>query len=135
MTNQSIEKVYLDVDGVILTRDGKQMPSLKEFLTAFFDLVGDQVYWLTTHCRDGSTDNVLAYLKKGIDEDIYLMLERIKPAKWNTLKTEAIDLNSEFLWFDDVIFQSEYRVLEKAGKEYCLIKVENNLEELVKIIQ
>ena len=86
-----------------------------------FDLVGDQVYWLTTHCRDGTTDSVSAYLKRGIDDDIYALVEKIKPARWNTLKTEAIDLNSEFLWFDDVIFRSEYRVLEKAGKEYCLI--------------
>ena len=63
------------------------------------------------------------------------MLEKIKPSKWYSLKTEGIDLNSDFLWFDDVIFQAEYNVLEKINKEHCLIKVENNLEELVELIR
>jgi hypothetical protein len=59
------------------------------------------------------------------------MLKRVKNSKWDTLKTEGIDLNSEFIWFDDNVFNAEYRVLEDIGKEHCLIKVKENLDEMV----
>ncbi len=133
--NHFIQNIYLDVDGVILAGDGQQMPHLKEFLTIVFRLTGDNVYWLTTHCRDGRAARTLEYLQKKVDAYIYPMLECIKPTHWRTLKTEAIDLESEFLWFDDFFLQSEYQVLVNAGKEHCLIKVENNLEELVNLFR
>lgn len=63
------------------------------------------------------------------------MLERVKSTKWNTLKTEGIDLDSEFIWFDDNVFNAEYRVLEDIGKEYCLIKVKENLDEMVEFLK
>jgi hypothetical protein len=130
---QTVNNIYLDVDGVILDKNGRQMPYLKEFLTILFVLAGDNIHWLTTHCRDGNNTSVLEYLRYKIDQDLYLTLKRIKPCHWQTLKTEAIDLNSEFLWFDDTIFLSEYRILKRANKEHCLYKVENNLKELVEI--
>lgn len=123
--------IYLDIDGVILTKEGKQMQYLKEFLLYVFDLAGENIYWLSTHCKDGNTDRVLNHLQGKVEEDVFEVLKRVKGTRWETLKTEGIDLDREFLWFDDNIFQSEYKVLEELNKDYCLIKVENNLEELV----
>ena len=129
-------KIYLDIDGVLLdTKEYKQMPYLKEFLTTVFDISNGEVYWLSTHTHNGDNTVPLNYFKPIVDSDIYLMLEKIKPSKWYSLKTEGIDLNSDFLWFDDVIFQAEYNVLEKINKEHCLIKVENNLEEIVGLLE
>ncbi|KUK77504.1 MAG: hypothetical protein XD93_0287 [candidate division WS6 bacterium 34_10] len=124
-------KIYLDIDGVILTKEGKQMPFLKEFLLYVFNLAGDEVYWLSTHCKDGNTDRVIQHLEGKVEDDVLEVLKIVRGTKWEDLKTEGIDLNSEFLWFDDNIFESEYRVLEELNKDYCLIKVEENLEELV----
>ena len=124
-------KIYLDIDGVILTKEGKQMPFLKEFLLYVFNLAGDEVYWLSTHCKDGNTDRVIKHLEGKVEDDVLEVLKIVKGTKWEDLKTEGIDLNSEFLWFDNNIFESEYRVLEKLNKDYCLIKVEGNLEELM----
>jgi hypothetical protein len=124
-------KIYLDIDGVILTKEGKQMPFLKEFLLYVFNLAGDEVYWLSTHCKDGNTERVIEHLEGKVEDDVLEVLKIVKGTKWEDLKTEGIDLNSEFLWFDDNIFESEYRVLEELNKDYCLIKVEENLEELV----
>jgi hypothetical protein len=124
-------KIYLDIDGVILTKEGKQMPFLKEFLLYVFNLAGEEVYWLSTHCKDGNTERVIQHLKGKVEEDVLEVLKMVKGTKWDTLKTEGIDLDGEFLWFDDNIFESEYRVLEELNKDYCLIKVEENLEELM----
>ena len=128
--------IYLDIDGVLLdTKEYKPMPYLKEFLTTVFDISNGEVYWLSTHTHNGDNTVPLNYFKPIVDSDIYLMLEKIKPSKWYSLKTEGIDLNSDFLWFDDVIFQAEYNVLEKINKEHCLIKVENNVEEIVGLLE
>jgi|GEM_PF-778268 ADP-ribosylglycohydrolase len=129
--NNQIEKIYLDIDGVLLdTKEYKQMPYLKEFLNKVFDISNGEVYWLSTHTKHGENDIALYHLED-IEPQILEMAKKIKNTKWNTLKTEGIDMKSSFLWFDDVVFQSEYRVLESYGKENRLIKVENNLDEMI----
>ncbi len=127
--------IYLDIDGVLIdSKEYKQMPYLKEFLTTVFDISNNNVYWLSTHTKHGESDIALYHLEEVLDKDIVNMIKGIKNTKWNVLKTEGIDLNSDFLWFDDVIFQAEYRYLESIGKENCLIKVENNLDEMIEFL-
>jgi hypothetical protein len=129
-----VEKIYLDIDGVILNHNYEQMPHLREFVKAVFDVVGDEVYWLSTHSKHGDSDIVFEHIGEIVDRDILDMLERVKNSKWDTLKIEGIDLNSEFIWFDDNVFDKEYRVLEDIGKEHCLIKVKENLDEMVEYL-
>ncbi len=110
------------------------MAYLKEFLEKVFEISNGEVYWLSTHTHGGNNDIALRYLRDFVDDDVYAMLEKIKSTKWDTLKTEGIDINSDFLWFDDNIFNAEYKYLESIGKEHCLIKVKSNLEELVGLL-
>ena len=42
-------------------------------------------------------------------EEIY---QTFKPTNWEVLKTDGIDLDSDFVWFDDNLFESEKNVLE-----------------------
>ena len=129
-------KIYLDIDGVLIdTNEYKPLPYLKEFLSTVFEISNGEVYWLSTHTHDGDNTSPLNYFKPIVDSEIYQMLEKVNSSKWNTLKTEGIDLNNDFLWFDDVIFQAEYKALEKVGKENCLIKVENNLDEMIEYLK
>ena len=129
-------KIYLDIDGVLLdTKEYKQMPYLKEFLTTVFKISKGEVYWLSTHTKHGESDIAIYHLEEALDKDIFEMIKSIKNTKWYDLKTQGIDLNSDFLWFDDVIFQAEYNFLESIGKEHCLIKVKDNLEELVTLLE
>lgn len=128
-------KIYLDIDGVIVTSHHKQMPYLKEFLDLVFVMSNGEVYWLTTHCHNEDNRRALEYLQLQVDSEIYEMLKKLKATKWEILKTEGIDLSEEFLWFDDNIFEVEYKELEKVGKEHCLIKVKDNLEELVELFK
>lgn len=128
-------KIYLDIDGVLVDYNCNPMPYLKEFVDFVLEISNGEVYWLTTHSHDGSVERPLNYLSTIIESDILEKLKSVKPTKWDTLKTEGIDLDSDFLWFDDTIFISECKALEKVGKEHCLIKVENNLEELVNLLK
>jgi len=128
--------IYLDIDGVLLdTKEYKQMPYLKEFLMTVFNISNGEVYWLSTHTKHGESDVALYHLEEALDKDIFEMIKKIKNTKWYDLKTQGIDLKNDFLWFDDVIFQAENNVLENVGKEHCLIKVNNNLEELTDLLK
>lgn len=128
-------KIYLDIDGVLVDYNCKPMPYLREFVDFVFEISNGDVYWLTTHSHDGNTDRPLNYLSQIVDPDILEKLKTVKPTKWDTLKTEGIDLSSDFLWFDDTIFNAEYKKLEKVGKEHCLVRIENNLQEIITLFK
>ena len=86
-------KIYLDIDGVLLdTKEYKQMPYLKEFLTTVFEISEGEVYWLSTHTKHGESDVALYHLEEALDKDVFEMIKGIKNTKWNTLKTEGIDV-------------------------------------------
>jgi hypothetical protein len=128
-----MKKAYLDIDGVILTpKNTSKAENLSEFLdvlTGSFDC-----YWLTTHCKGDSKD-VVRYLSKFLDDNLLQKLVVIKPTTWSTLKTEAIDLSNDFLWFDDYPLEAEIEQLKLHGKLDCLVVVDlNKSGELVRII-
>jgi len=105
--------IYLDIDGVLITKKGKPANGLFEFLEY---VTGNYTcYWLTTHCRDGTPERAVEYVNKigGIDKEL---LEKIKPCKpWATFKTEAIDFSEPFIWLDDNLFEGERRALNERG--------------------
>ena len=97
-------KIYLDIDGVLLTRN-HEMP---DHLEAFLDFVTQNFdcYWLTTHCRTGE-NKAISYLSQFYPKSLLQKLECIQPSDWDTKKTEAIDFSSPFLWLDDHPFEAE----------------------------
>lgn len=115
---------YLDIDGTLLTKEGKQMPNLRGFLQMIFSMPNTRVYWLTTHCKNGDTDRVFRHISNAIEPDLLELLKQVKPTKWETLKTEAINFNEDFLWFDDWIMEAEKEVLRSHKCESKWIKVE-----------
>ncbi|MDP3957737.1 MAG: hypothetical protein Q8Q10_04525 [bacterium] len=52
-------KLYLDIDEVLLTRQGEPAEGLTEFLK--FATENFDCYWLTTHC-DGDVKDVFLYI-------------------------------------------------------------------------
>jgi len=74
------------------------------------------------------------------------MAKIVKPVTWKTLKTEAIDLKSDFYWLDDQLLQMEREILEKAGRldrwirvdtranHSDLIRAKRNLAQLIQKI-
>ena len=79
---------------------------------------------------------VLKLLAQHFPEDVIEKLKKVKPTKWDTLKTEGIELRSDFYWLDDYAFESEKQVLKKNCRLENLILVDlNNKDELVKKIK
>ncbi len=128
-----MKNIYLDVDGTILLDDlenaGKGALGLGLFLSYLGNLQADglcKVYWLTTHCRDGSNEQVLRYLKPKLDPQDYDLIERMRilPTVWNELKTEAIDFSKDFLWLDDDVLDEEFAELRANNAKHKLIRMD-----------
>lgn len=91
--------VYLDIDGVLLGKKGKPAIGLDYFLKTLHKL-GNDVYWLTTHCN-GDASTAVKYIAPHLKSSLSKVIaEQIKPTTWN-VKTQGIDFNKPFLWFDD----------------------------------
>ncbi|MCR4324925.1 MAG: hypothetical protein NUV69_04545 [Candidatus Curtissbacteria bacterium] len=116
-----MKKLYLDIDGVILNKDLSPANHLKEFLERV--LPKYDVYFLTTHCK-GDAEYTLNYLSRLLDQEIIELLKTVKPTTFDRLKTEGIDFNSEFIWLDDYLFDSEIAELEKHGAKDSWIKAD-----------
>lgn len=103
--------IYLDIDGVIKGCASPQ-EDIEVFLRYCLDNYSDSIYWLTTHCNKGinrAPEALRGYLSdKLLDE----LETKVKPTTWEVLKTDGIDKDQEFVWFDDNLFESEKRVLE-----------------------
>ena len=117
-------KIYLDIDDTLINTDMYNMrPAnhLKEFLV--YMLKNHDVYWLTTHC-DGDATTAVSYMNKFVSPEIIDLIMRIKPTRWKVLKTEAINMDEDFLWFDDTLSWGEEQELKKNNKIKCYAKVD-----------
>jgi hypothetical protein len=67
------------------------------------------------------------------------LLDNIKSSEWGELKTDAINFNTDFLWFDDDLWPDELKVLENNNSTHRFVMVNlekdpNQLKELTKLI-
>ena len=101
-----------------------------DFITKHFDC-----YWLTTHCK-GNISSPLTYLAGYFDNETLNKLQKVKPTNWTTLKTEAIDFSSDFIWLDDNPFDSEINALTARFANDKLVTVDlNKTDELKSILE
>ncbi|MBI3342401.1 hypothetical protein HY024_04740 [Candidatus Curtissbacteria bacterium] len=127
------KNIYIDIEGVILTRGGLPAAHLEQFLK--YILSNYRVFWLTTRCS-GDIKYTLEYLGKFVPAEIIPLLSKIRPTRFSIDKTEAINFGDEFYWLDDEIFASEKNVLDKHNKydswiEIDLMKNPNQLAHLI----
>ncbi len=114
--------LYLDIDGVLLANEANLSIGAADFIKYAAD--NFEVYWLTTHCTDGTTDHAIEYLQRGTNENLRPWLEKFKPVTWNLKKTEAIDFSKPFLWFDDDCFSGEKQDLHEHDAFNSWIEVD-----------
>lgn len=117
--------IYLDIDGVLLKKDGTIANHLEEFLE--FMLENNNVFWLTTHCRGGE-NRAIEHItsKNSVSEKSLALLEKIKPTDWGALKTDAIDFSTPFAWIDDYVMGAEKKILLENNALTCLHEVNVN---------
>lgn len=130
----SNKNVYINIDGVILTKGVVPALHLDKFLK--YVLNKYSVFWLTSRCHGDST-YTLSYLSQFFPQETVNLFKQIKPTNFQVDKTEAIDFNKRFFWLDNEIFESEKTTLIKNGKydswiEVNLIKEPNQLLYLIR---
>lgn len=115
--------IYLDVDGVL-----RGCASPKEDIETFLRYCLDNysVYWLTTHCKGG-----VSYAPRALEgilsgNLVKELAEKVQPTDWNTLKTEAIDFDESFVWFDDYEVSYETERLKERNLEGSFYLVDRN---------
>lgn len=126
--------IYVDIDGVILANDKEPARYVKKFLKYITN--NYPTYWLTTHCK-GDAEYTVNHLSRWLDKKSLALAKRLKATNWDTAKTEAIDFNSPFLWFDDYVFDFEKEILKKHDVlknwvEVDLSKNKNQLKDIVR---
>lgn len=136
--------LYLDVDGVLV---GKEDPASAKLILArhaqrFLEhcLERFDCFWLTSHCRHGDAGRLLRHLGKLATPQELELLREVRPTSWQTLKTEAIDLVSDFYWLDDSPLQREIELLESRGILHRWIPVDtrrrpDDLRRVMTILQ
>ena len=120
--------IYLDIDDTLINTDMYAMrPAnhLKEFLS--YMVKNHDVYWLTTHCQ-GDASTAVSYLSKFVTPDIVDLAMKIKPTKWTYTKAEAINMDEDFLWFDDALSFDDEKLLREKGKLESYVGVNLDLE-------
>lgn len=131
--------IYLDIDGVLLANDKEAARHADKFLQAILDKYPDSTYWLTTHNWRGE-NRAKEVLSPHLAPETVTLLDKIKPSEWQDLKTDAIDFEHDFLWFDDDLWPDELNVLEKHEAVHNFIMVDlkkdpDLLEKLVQVIR
>lgn len=126
--------IYLDIDGVILANDLQPAKHVNKFLSYIIDR--HPTYWLTTHCKGDSTYTV-NHLARILNDDAIKLAKRVKSTNWDFSKTEAIDWNTPFLWFDDHLFDFEKEDLVKhnALKSWVEVDLSENADQLLDFVK
>ena len=125
-------KIYLDIDGVILTRDHKIPEYGEEFVS--YLISHHECFWLTTHCRGGE-NGAIKYLSQFYSGTTLAKLKQVIQTDWKDLKTEAVDFDSRFIWLDDYPLESEKMVLKKYNRIDALIVVDLKRESELREIR
>ncbi len=125
--------LYIDIDGVLLTKQGQPSLHLKEFLIEV--TTKHNPFWLTTHCK-GDVLHVVSHLKRILPQELWEYIEKIKPTNWDVLKTDGIDFTQDFRWFDDAPMESEKKLLQEKGvlDKLILVDLKNNPDSLKEIL-
>lgn len=128
--------IYLDIDGVLLANENNAAPHADEFLWHILSKYPDSTYWLTTHNWRGE-NRAKDVLSPHLKPETAKLLKKIKPTEWGELKTDAINFEEDFLWFDDDLWPDELKVLEQnnATGRMVMINLNKDPDILKKLIQ
>src|SRR5687768_1322014 len=115
--------IYLDVDGVLIRSDGKVAAFADDFLILILSNWPESTYWLTSYCWRGqnNVEDVLGPLLKPRTKHLIKM---VRPAIWDTQKSEGINFREQFLWFDDNVYMEERKLLESFDSLACWRKID-----------
>lgn len=128
--------VYLDIDGVLLVNENHAANYADEFLQAILEKYPDSTHWLTTHNWRGE-NRAKEVLAPHLKPETVRLLDKIQPTEWDELKTDAINFDDDFLWFDDDLWPEELKTLEEheATEQFVFVKLDKDPDMLKKLAE
>lgn len=114
--------LYLDVDGVLVLKEGEINDWLFRMLWENKDRFA-RIYWLSTWTRKGDAEDLYERYPT------FQLLEGI-PLAWNRFKTEAIDWSRPLVWIEDGILDHEradFYTKSKAGQSIWEVRLGGTL--------
>jgi len=84
---EKLLRLYLDIDGVLLTKRGNLAQGAETFLR--WAIGNHEPFWNSTRTRDGSTRGAHRAFHNMLDMEL---IEAIRPTRWETLKTEPLPI-------------------------------------------
>lgn len=128
--------IYLDIDGVLLINEDHASPHADDFIQHILKKYPDSTYWLTTHNWKGE-NRAKEVLAPHLKPETVELLDKIKPSEWDELKTDAINFEEDFLWFDDDLWPDELKVLEKhnAATDFVMVNLGKNPNQLKTLVE
>lgn len=128
--------VYLEINGVLLSSETRVANYADEFLQAILEKYPNSTYWLTLHNWNGE-NRTKEVLTPHLTPETVKLLDKIKPTKWNDVKTEAINFDEDFLWFDSHLWPDELKALEEheAAEQFILVKLGEDPDMLKKLTE
>jgi hypothetical protein len=128
--------IYLDIDEVLLANNKTAANYAAEFLRFVVTKYPNTTYWLSARCH-GDEKVIQEQLKPFFDAETFECIKQIKPTDWDTFKTEAIDFNQPFLWFDDDLYDEEWQAikLHNATDNYIHIDLTKNPNQLANFLR
>jgi hypothetical protein len=89
---------------------------------------------------DGDPALAIENVGKLCDPETVEFLKKISPTSWKIAKTEAIDFDTPFLWFDDDLYDDEREELIKRNLlsswiEVDILKNPNAIEQFTESLQ
>ena len=129
-------RLYLDVDEVLLGKDGSLARHVMDFLAFVTDRF--DCFWLTTHVREHDTEAVIQHLLQGTPDDLKTdlmeVIDTIRPAPWPRWKTDALPEDGDFRWLDDSPTATEIDILRERGwlGRWLHVDVDEDVDDLLR---
>jgi hypothetical protein len=126
--------IYLDIYGVLLIDNARVANYVDEFLQTILQEYPDSTYLLTAKSSSGQ-NRIKELLVPNLKPETVALLGSIKHSVWSDLKTDVINFDDDFLWFDDDLWPDELKVLEEheAAEQFILVKLKEDPDMLKKL--
>lgn len=96
--------IYLNVDGVLIDDNSRPTNYSREFIK--YIVPNFNTYWLSRRDKNNGF-SIIKDLSRIFEPNTMQLINRVRPTRWSFAKTQAINFDRPFLWFDDELIVHE----------------------------
>lgn len=128
--------IYLNIDGVVLTKDHRPARHAPEFLEYVISNHPESTYWLTDDSQENA-DALVQRISHMFDSKTNELLRKIETKLHTGSQAWAIDFTRPFLWLDVDKYPEERQSLRLSGLEDNFIPIDlaRDTQQLGKLVK